>query len=392
MMSVLLRHFSRQSSAALLGKAYLTTLLIAVIDYMTGADLSLLIFYFFPIIVISWFLGKWHGIGIALAAALATTFHDLLLSNYSAVLGPENVSHYWRFLQRGGVFLIVSMLVAALRASEDEKRNIEHRLARKVQSFLLPHTSSSMGSLNCFGFCRPSEYLTGDFFDIIFLGPTKLAIMVGDICGKGMSAALLMAYVQGVLRSHVPFAEESLAELISKVNRSLHLSTADDKFATLFIGVYDDENQTLTYVNAGHDPPVIFRWNPAEDLTTTPTLPWDERSNSQELPTGAPSEIMKLQAGGLLLGVDPDAEYTTIVQRLQHGDIIVCDTDGVKEAKNEHGEMYGSERLTQIVASNQGKSSTQLHNLVISDIERFVGKEPQFDDMTLVIGKVVCKR
>ncbi|MBE0558297.1 MAG: serine/threonine-protein phosphatase, partial [Proteobacteria bacterium] len=346
MMSAILRHFGRQSAAALLARAYLTILLITLVDYVTRIELSLLIFYFFPIIVVSWFLGKRQGIGIALAATLATALHDLLQVGSFSFLGAQDLYYYWSLFQRGGVFLMVGFIVAALRASEGEKRNIEHLLARKVQSFLLPQTARSTGSLTCFGLCKSSDHLTGDFFDLIPLGPTKLAILVGDICGTGISAALLMAYIQGLLRSHVPFAEEALGELMNNINRSLHRVTADDKFATLFIGVYNEENHLLTYVNAGHDPPVIFRLPEVEQKTTLPEIVRQARSLPQTPFTETAVEALKLRNGGLLLGVDPNYEYCTSIQELRHGDVFVSDTDGMKEAMNQHGEMYGAERLT----------------------------------------------
>jgi len=283
---------------------------------------------------------------------------------------------------------MVSLFVAALRASDGKKRNLEHLLARRVQSFLLPQTAQSMGSLTCFGLCKSSDHLTGDFFDLIPLGPTKLAILVGDICGKGISAALLMAYIQGLLRSHVPFAEETLGELMASINRSLHLATGDDKFATLFIGVYDRETCLLTYVNAGHDPPVLFRSSQAQAQTGAADISLGGPPALSELFVGPALEAVKLQNGGLLLGVDPDVQYDTSTQKLRDGDVIVCDTDGVKEAMNKHGEMYGADRLIQVVTSNHGQPARQIHNLIFQDIESFTGNVPQGDDMTLIVGRL----
>lgn len=385
----LLRHFSKQSKAQLLTKAYLTTVLITVIDYVSGPDLSLLIFYFFPIIVISWFLGKRQGFFIAVAVALATGLHDLLQTPSSFALAGQDSFHYWRFLQRGGVFLMVSFIIAALRGSESEKRNIELRLARTVQAFLLPQTVQSMGDLICFGRCKSSDHLTGDFFDLIPLGPTKLAILIGDICGKGVSAALLMAYIQGLLRSHVPFVEENLGELMNNINRSLHRVTADDKFATLFIGVYDEEQRQLTYVNAGHDSPVIYRLHTAtSDTHSQNKLPSARMVPGTPFGTVSSVEAMKLENGELLLGVDPGFEYHTASRTLRDGDVLVCDTDGIKEAFDKRGQMYGSERLADVVVSHHGESAEKILDHILQDVETFVSGEPQADDMTLIVGTV----
>lgn len=376
--SSILGHFGRQSGAVLLAKAYATTTLIAAIDLATGAELSLLIFYFFPITVVSWFVGKRQGIGIALFATLATVLHDLLQADTSLVLAIQDLSHLWRFLQRGGVFLLVSLIIAALRVSEREKRTIEHRLARTVQSFLLPDTAHSLGALTTFGRCKSSDHLTGDFFDLIPLGPTKLAILVGDICGKGISAALLMAYIQGLLRSHVPFVEASLGQLMISINRSLHRVTADDRFATLFVGVYDEKTGLLTYVNAGHDPPVIFRRRAARC----------EEGDRRDPEGGISIEAVKLENGGLLLGVDPEFAYTVSSHQMREGDVLVCETDGLQEAMDMEGQMYGADRLAQAVASHHGESAERIIDRVFQDVEAFTGGQPPADDMTLVVGTV----
>ena len=388
-MATILGHFNRQSTTALLTRAYATIVIITCVDYLTGPDLSVFIFYFFPIIVVSWYLGRRQGIAMAFVAALATSIHDLLTMDSLSITAFNDVLRYWAFFQRSGVFLLVSVTVAALRSFENEKREAEHRLARKVQSFLLPQSSPAMDHFTCFGASRSFDHLSGDFFDLVPVGPHKLAIIVGDICGKGVSAALLMAYVQGVLRSHILLDGQSLGNLIRTVNRSLHLSTADDKFATLFIGVYDDENQELSYVNAGHDAPVVLRWNgSARGADRSIARQVRAAAEPAHRGNGLPWTV-KLKAGGLLLGVDPDAEYVVHVQTLRSGDILVCDTDGVKEARNGLGEMYGLERLAHVVSEHRQEPPGRIYSQVLDDIERFVGTEPQFDDMTLVIGKVM---
>jgi len=391
-LSSILGHFGRQSKAALLTKAYLTTVLITVIDFMTGRELSLLIFYFFPVVVVSWFVGKRQGIRIALFAAIATALHDLLLADSSLVLAAKDMSHTWRLLQTGGVFLMVSFIIAALRTSESEKRNIEHQLARTVQSFLLPQTARSTGALTCFGRCKSSDHLAGDFFDLIPLGPTKLAIVVGDVCGKGISAALLMAYIQGLLQSHVPFAEQTLGELMNNVNRSLHRVTADDRFATLFIGVYDEQNCLLTYVNAGHDPPVVFQFPPATAGGGQRELLHDARPILGVTGTITPINAVRLETGGLLLGVDPNFAYRVMSHKLQDGDILVCDTDGMKDTMDKQGQMYGGDRLIHIVASHYRESAERIIDAIFQDVETFAGQKTQTDDITLVVGKVSVNR
>ncbi|MCK5571828.1 MAG: hypothetical protein KAJ12_03675, partial [Bacteroidetes bacterium] len=192
-MAALLGHFNRQSTSALLVRGYATIVMVTGVDYVTGPDLSLFIFYFFPIIVVSWYLGRRQGILMAFAAALATSIHDLFIMDSLLVTAFRDVLRYWAFFQRSGLFLVVSVIVAALRSFDDEKREAEHKLAREVQSFLFPQSSPSMDHFTCFGASRSFDHLSGDFFDLVRVGPHKLTIIVGDICGKGVSAALLMA-------------------------------------------------------------------------------------------------------------------------------------------------------------------------------------------------------
>ena len=389
-MASLLGHFSRQSKRALLIRGYLTVLLVTIADYVTGPNFSFLIFYFFPVITISWFAGRKNGITIAIVAAVATLAHHLVPGGLASVRTFQDMMTYWTFLQILLVFLMVSTIVVALRTSEDERQQGEQKLARKVQSFLMPRTTPPMAHFDYAGHSKSSDHLSGDLFDCFLVGEGNLAFMIGDICGKGISAALLMAYIQGVLRSHAPIVEEDLAGLMRTVNRSLHPSSADDRFATLFMGIYNDARRTLTYVNAGHDPPRVLRWN---QNGLPKSIPVHLNGNSGEaLPHQSDStvlEVLSLETGGLLLGVDPSEEYVAHVMHLCPGDILVCDTDGLQEATNHAGEHYGPERLTTVVAENREGPASRIYALVLDDIHRFVGPGPQLDDMTLLIGKVV---
>jgi sigma-B regulation protein RsbU (phosphoserine phosphatase) len=369
-------------------RGYLTVAIITLADYLAGPDPSLFVFYFIPIIVISWYLSKKQGLYMALAAALASSIHDSLFMQHFSALSMNDLLTWWGLVQRSIAFLIVSVTIAALKSSEEKKRQLEYRIAREVQSFLLPGAVPFLPHFTCYGSTKAFDHLSGDIHDFIPLDPGTLGIIIGDVCGKGMSAALLMAYIQGVLRSQPPLHPQNLGELMRRVNRALYTSTAEGKFATLFIGMYDDTNRTLTYVNAGHQPPMVIRENdvafwrsPANVLLSDSYPPDDHRRNDR-------LQIVKLNPGGLILGVDPNAEYTSSVQTMNPGDILVCSTDGVEEARNRMGELYGLERLARVVSVNREKSPEALNSLVMTNIEGFVGMEPQCDDMTLVIGKV----
>jgi serine phosphatase RsbU (regulator of sigma subunit) len=387
-MGFLLEHLNRQSKTSLLIRAYLTIALIAAADYLTGPDPSFFVFYFVPIIVVSWYVGRMHGLTIALTAALVSLVQELLFMRSILSPGVPELLTYWGLLQRSIAFLIVSITISALKNSEERKRELDYEVARQVQSFLLPGTVPSLPHFDCYGLMKPSDQLSGDLFDCVLLGSGKLGIIVGDVCGKGIPAALLAAYMQGVLRSFAPLRPETLGDLMSGINRALYASTPEEKFATLFIGIYDEVNGTITYVNAGHEPPRVFRRDGrALKVGTTDSsfnaLIAGKRDGKNRF------DIVPLDGGGMILGVDPSAEYPRRIQSMSVGDILICETDGVEEARNHLGELYGLERLTRVVLDHAEKSPEELHALVMNDIREFVGLEPQFDDMTLVIGKVV---
>jgi serine phosphatase RsbU (regulator of sigma subunit) len=388
-MGSLLEHLNKQPKYSLLARAYLTVALITLADYLTGPDPTFFILYLFPIIVISWYVSKKHGLYITSAAAIASMIHDVLFIHSSTTMSSSDLLTYWGLVQRTVVFFIVSITVSAQKSSEEKKRRLEYRIARQVQSFLVPRTAPTVPHFSCHAFTKASDHLSGDLFDFPLLEPNELGIIIGDVCGKGISAALLMAYLQGALRSHTPLRTQTLGSLMRNVNQALYTSTAEDKFATLFIGVYDGTHNTLTYVNAGHEPPMVFRRNgvaaehpPANSALRTPsTLDVHQRNDRMQ--------IVTLEPGDLILGVDPSAVYTPRVHAMNAGDILMCKTDGVEEARNHLGEFYGLERLTRLISANWESSPKELQDLIMKDIEAFVGMEPQYDDMTLVIGKVV---
>jgi serine phosphatase RsbU (regulator of sigma subunit) len=382
-------HLNRQSKYSLLIRGYVTVALITIVDYVTGPDPTFSVFYFLPIIIVSWYVSRSHGVRMALAASLALLIQDFLFTPSSSLLAAGSLLTLWGFIQRLIVFLMVGITVAALKSSEERKRQLEYRIARQVQSFLLPRTLPSIPHFSVHGFSRASEHLSGDLYDGIVVDPRTIGIVVGDICGKGVSAALLMAYIQGVLRGRIPLRTHTLSGLMQTVNRSLCAASAEERFASLFIGLYNDRARTLTYVNAGHVPPLVFRNNSMPSRQSPADMSSEMHYSTDDNRRNGQPEIVKLEPGGLLLGIDPSAEYTPRIRAMNPGDVLVCATDGVEEARNHRSELYGPHRLKHIVSAHLEESPAELHRLVMNDIEEFTGTEPQFDDITLVIGKVV---
>jgi sigma-B regulation protein RsbU (phosphoserine phosphatase) len=220
----------------------------------------------------------------------------------------------------------------------------------------------SIPNLDYIGYCRSARGVGGDYYDFLSLGHNSLGIGLGDISGKGISAALLMATLQALLRSNAPQKGTELDELFKTMNRLLCTSAAKGKYATFFYGVFDADKRSLVYVNAGHLPPMLFR---------------------------SSGEVWRLKTGGMVLGMVPHASYTKEQIELQSEDLLVIFSDGVSEAMNMKEEEFGEDRLIELVKNNPGKSAEEVKQLILAEIEDFVGFAPQHDDLTLVVARVI---
>lgn len=309
-------------------------------------------------------------LGVRMIVPLATTRG---LEGFVALGGKRSEEPYSRedrqllLTVAGQVALALDYAEMMGRMAEQERLRRELEIAKEVQEQLFPQSFPPLLTLRYTGACRPAREVGGDYFDFLPLGPaTHLGIAAGDITGKGISAALLMANLQATLRSHAPLRNYAVAELVSDINRLLCGSIAPNRFATFFYGVYDDSRRQLTYVNAGHNPPFIVR--PAVD---------------------GPGRIVRLTKGGLVIGVFPDQKYEQETVELEPGDLLVVYTDGVTEATNPQGDFYGQERIEALCAANATLSETALRDLILEDLARFAADTPQEDDATLIVAQVV---
>ncbi len=159
--------------------------------------------------------------------------------------------------QQTAIALDYAQLIS--HVAEQEKLKLEIEFAKEVQAELFPQTLPQLKTLDYTGSCQPASGVGGDYYDFLLLAADQLGIALGDISGKGVSAALLMASLQALLRSHAPACGNRVDKLISEINRLMHASTGSSKYATFFYGLYDDRQRTLTYVNAGHNAPMLFR-------------------------------------------------------------------------------------------------------------------------------------
>ena len=209
----------------------------------------------------------------------------------------------------------------------------------------------------------PPRKVGGDYFDFLDLGSSRLGLALGDIAGKGVSAALLMASLQALLRGQAKQLADEPASLVSHINEALAESMDPSKFATFFYAVYDSAARTLNYVNAGHNPPFLLR-------------------------TGT-AMVSRLRPTGMALGFDPAAEYGQGTETLDQGDLLLAFSDGLTEALNEAGEEFGEARAAGLLVGNRHLGANDLQRVVSGELEVFCGRAPQHDDVTIVVARVV---
>jgi sigma-B regulation protein RsbU (phosphoserine phosphatase) len=263
--------------------------------------------------------------------------------------------------QQTAVALDYTRLIGRVAEQEALKRELD--IARDVQAGLLPQKRPAIAGLDYDGMCRMAREVGGDYFDFLDLGAGRLGLALGDISGKGVSAALLMASLQALLRSRAKQSADTPALLVQHVNESLAESTDPSKFATFFYAVYDSAGRALTYVNAGHNPPFLLR--------------------------AGTTMVSRLRPTGMALGFDPAAVYGEGREVLAPGDLLLTFTDGLTEALNEDGEEFGEARAAGLLVGNRTLDAGALQRVVTDELAAFCGRAPQHDDVTIVAARVV---
>ncbi len=265
-----------------------------------------------------------------------------------------------------GLALEIGNLARSL-ASEATQRERIHReieVAREVQERLFPQEFPVIDGVSLAGHCRPQQGVGGDYYDSFMLDDGRMALAIGDVSGKGISAALLMASLRASLRGMTLDAPHDLAAMMEKVNRLVYEASATNRYATFFFATFNVLTRELTYVNAGHNAPFLVR-----------------RS-------GAHFQVERLEAGGPVVGLLPFAVYEEQRCMLQPGDLLLAYTDGISEAMTEHEEEWGEDRMVAAAESlPDGKAQEVLEHL-FAEADCFTGNAPQFDDMTLLVLKL----
>lgn len=281
--------------------------------------------------------------------------------------------------------------LAKLIAEQKEKQRLEGELAiaHEVQALLFPADLSGLRSLEVHGVCRPARTVSGDYYDFIPLSESRLVLAVGDISGKGISAALLMATVHAFVRAYSLEPERTLASvplgagvsqgdvrtalapngdgrgelcpaaLMATLNYQLYRSTPAAKYATMFLGCYDAGSRSLTYSNAGHLPPLLLSRD---------------------------AEVRRLETSGTVVGLFDGVSYDESSVGMHPGDIFIAYSDGVTEPENEFGE-FGEERLIELISQHRDQPLARISEIVTTAVTDWIAGGEQPDDITLVLAR-----
>lgn len=242
----------------------------------------------------------------------------------------------------------------ALREKEAMERELS--IAREVQRELLPRGSPTIAGLSLAGACRPAVGVGGDYYDYLQFSDDRVGLVIADVAGKGIPAALLMAGLQASVRSLAAPSVDP-GEVNRQLNGMLYRSTTTSRYATLFFGVYDARRRTLSYSNAGHFPPLHLGAN----------------------------DVGRLCADGIPLGLMEDARYEQGSRTFLPGDVLALYTDGIVEAPDKAGVEFGEERLIQALRRHQGRDLDEIIVSVLGEVERWTGGGAAHDDATLVL-------
>jgi sigma-B regulation protein RsbU (phosphoserine phosphatase) len=288
-------------------------------------------------------------------------------------------------------FNSMTQSLANLIAEQKEKQRLEGELAiaHEVQALLFPADLSGLLSLEVHGVCRPARTVSGDYYDFIPLGENRMVLAVGDISGKGISAALLMATVHAFVRAYTLEPERTLesvalgagvserdvksalrlngdgagelcpASLMATLNYQLYRSTPAAKYATMFLGCYDANSRSLTYSNAGHLPPLLL---------------------------GRDGGVRRLETSGTVVGLFEEVSYEESAVAMHPGDIFIGYSDGITEPENEFGE-FGEDRLVELISQHRGESLARISEIVTIAVSDWIAGGEQPDDVTLVLAR-----
>jgi hypothetical protein len=342
----LTRFIERRTTAEFAITAVLLAAFVGWVDDVTGMEVSVALLYLLPVMMAAWYVGRLAGFTVSLQCAIEGFIAERTgFSSYSHPAIP-----FWNSAMMLGFFLAVTILLVALKAS----LNHEEELARTIQESLLPASLNLSSATTVAANWKPSVHVGGDYFDLLPIDPGRFGLCIADISGHGIPAALLMSNIQSAVR--LLSGNSSPTDLCSRLNQQAVTSFPDGAFLTMFYAFIDLPRRELTYCNAGHHPPILLRRNGA---------------------------VNRLLDGGIPLGVSASWSYTQGSVTLEAGDKVLLYTDGITEAKDLNDELFGEERLMDIVIQHRGSSPADINNAIMSEVETFTRGYTD-DDITLM--------
>jgi sigma-B regulation protein RsbU (phosphoserine phosphatase) len=321
--------------------------------------------------------------GISLTRTITQSVHGL----YEGTLRIQKGDFGWRIPVKGNDQLAelghsFNSMTAQIEnlvviAKEKERLQSEVEIASEVQNQLFPRSAPAMRTIELVGVCQAARMVSGDYYDYLCLPDGSLALAIGDVAGKGISAALLMASIQSIMRTQlaagltkaasvgsggaaqVATAGVSTSGVVAQLNRQLYASTSPEKYATFFFGVYEEDSRLLTYTNAGHLPPLLLR----------------------------DGESRLLDVTGTVVGAFPVIRYEEQTVEILPGDLLVAYTDGITEPENAYGEEFGVERLSETALRYQHAEPKEIVTKIMEAVANWSTASELPDDMTVVIAR-----
>lgn len=323
-------------------------------------------------------LGSYVAIGLVaalLGVALALGLSRYIGTSIGAVIEDAdriaggNLDHAVRGMNTTEFIALgrsINSMVRRIRdfSEEIERKESELRIAAEIQTAFLPRATPEVAGCEIAAFTRPTREVGGDFYDFFGQGEGRHAIIIADVAGKGVPAALFMALSRTTVRTVARWCRIA-SEIVRRSNDAVCEDAGSISFVTLFYGVLDERARTLTYVNAGHNPPVLRR---------------------------ADGAVESLDPTGPAIGVLEEMAYGQVTVALEPGDLLVLYTDGVTEAEDGAGAMFGEERLGAVVEASADSSAAACAAAIREAVDAFAGGAPQSDDITVIVVRVVGRR
>ncbi|HEV8417039.1 MAG TPA: SpoIIE family protein phosphatase [Bryobacteraceae bacterium] len=307
---------------------------------------------------------------VSLTRTITRSVHDLYLGTLQVASGdfshqiPVRGRHQLSDLAKSfnGMIAQIQHFIGEMR--KKQKLESELEIARHVQNRLFPRAVPELKTLELAGVCIPGRFVSGDYYDYFLLDSHSTAIALGDVSGKGVSAALLMASIQSALHAQLKFTDAphpslSTATLMALISQQLYESTPAEKYATFFCSVYNDDTRVLRYTNAGHLKPIMIR---------------DGKANV-------------LEGDGLVAGLLPKVSYEQQEFQSQPGDLIAIFSDGIPEAENAAAEEFGEPRLAELLVANRERPLEEIIQIVVKSVAEWAHDPDARDDTTLVLAR-----